>query len=170
MGFEKYGLSVLWVGMPGMQWYSLVSIVHSLINAVGIPKAVIIHCGGNDLGCTPNGNLLFHLRFALYVVMKMLPGCFVIYSSILPRSNWRFSDNVDAMEKTRKRVNRGVRSFLLNNNGFYIHHSDLDDGHEALLSSDGVHLSFLGNDIFINALQSALEQFILYPHNRRFPS
>lgn len=163
-------MSLLWVGMPGMHWYSLVSLVHSLINAVGIPKAVIIHCGGNDIGTVPNGNLLFHLRFALYVIMNMLPGSYVIFSGILPRTNWLSSDNLRALDKTRKRVNRGIRSFMLKNNGFYIHHSDLDDGHKALLLSDGVHLSFLGNDIFINALQGALEQFILYPYNRRFPN
>jgi hypothetical protein len=33
----------------------------------GIPKMVLIHCGGNDIGIDPCGKLLFHLKFAVYV-------------------------------------------------------------------------------------------------------
>ena len=42
-----------------------------------------------------------------------------------------------------------------------ITHADLQDGHKALYADDGVHLSFWGNDIFINAIQCGLEQFAL---------
>jgi hypothetical protein len=38
-------------------------------------------------------------------------------------------------------------------NAKVITHADLQDGHNALFADDGVHLSFLGNDIFINAVQ-----------------
>jgi hypothetical protein len=37
---------------------------------------------------------------------------------------------------------------------------DVDDCHDALFAHDGVHLSFLRKDIFINALQGAIAQFI----------
>jgi hypothetical protein len=33
----------------------------------------------------------------------------------------------------------------------------------------GVHLSFLGNDIFINIIQGALEQFLLNPYTKLYP-
>jgi hypothetical protein len=47
---------------------------------------------------------------------------------------------------------------------------DLDDCHDALYVHDGVHLSCLRKDIFINALYAAIEQFILTPHKRRYSS
>ena len=50
---------------------------------------VLIHCGGNDIGIDPCGKLLFHLKFAVYVISKMLPGSMIAYSNILPRRTWR---------------------------------------------------------------------------------
>ena len=44
------------------------------------------------------------------------------------------------MEITRKRVNRGVRSYLLKIGGYVIRHPDFDDKHPALFKKDGVHL------------------------------
>ena len=38
-----------------------------------------------------------------------------------------------------------------------------------MFDNDGIHLSFIGNDIVMHAMQSALEQFILTPHNLVFP-
>jgi hypothetical protein len=46
---------------PGMRWENVVPLIHSLINYKGIPFAVIIHCGGNDIGLVPCGELLFHI-------------------------------------------------------------------------------------------------------------
>ena len=50
---------------------------------------VLMHCGGNDIGIDPCGKLLFHLKFAVYVISKMLPGSMIAYSNILPRRTWR---------------------------------------------------------------------------------
>lgn len=98
----------------------------------------------------------------------MCPGSNMAFSNILPRKEWRYSNTDRAMDNIRKRLNRGIRSYLLQH--YYIHHDDLDDCHDALYAHDGVHLSFLGQDIFINALQGAIEQFLLTPNKRRYPS
>jgi hypothetical protein len=49
------------------------------------------------------------------------------YSNILPRRTWRYSNNTDAMERTGKRLNRGLRTYLLQNNSYAIAHPDFDD-------------------------------------------
>ena len=77
---------------------------------------------------------------------------------------WRYSENIRNMEITRKRVNRGVRSYLLRLGGYAITHPNFDDKHPALLKKDGVHLSFIANDIFLNQIQGALETFFKCPH------
>ena len=49
---------------------------------------------------------------------------------------------------TVKRLNRGIRSYLLQHNGCYILYDDLDDCHDDLYAHNGVNLSFLGQDMF----------------------
>jgi hypothetical protein len=41
----------------------------------------------------------------------MLPNSLLIYSQILPRKKWRYNSNLKAMERARKRINRGIRFF-----------------------------------------------------------
>jgi hypothetical protein len=74
------------------------------------------------------------------------------------------------MKNIHKHLQRGIRSYLLQHNGCYIKYDDLDDCHDVVYAHDGVHLSFQRKDIVINALQGAIEQFILTPHKRRYPS
>jgi hypothetical protein len=47
----------------------------------------------------PCGKLLFHLKFAVYVINKMLPGSMIAYSHILLRRIWRYSNNTNVMSK-----------------------------------------------------------------------
>ena len=96
-----------------------------------------------------------------------MPNCTIIWSSILPRKEWRYANNADAAERIRKRVNRAVRRFLHKFNGKVIHHPDLEDIHPTLVNNDGIHLSYIENDIFINGLQSALKLFISRPYPER---
>jgi hypothetical protein len=69
----------------------------------------------------------------------MLPGSMIAYPNILPRRTWRYSNNTDAMERTRKRLNRGLRTYLLQNNSYAIVHPDFDYSYSALYDDDGVH-------------------------------
>ena len=50
-----------------------------------------------------------------------------------------------------------------------IAHPDFDDSYSALYDDDGVHLSFIGKDIFINTIQEALFQFLRYPNCNVYP-
>ena len=49
-----------------------------------------------------------------------------------------------------------------------VKHLDLDDGHKVLFTPDETHLTFLGNDFCINAIQLGIEQFLLYPNAKVF--
>ena len=66
----------------------------------------------------------------------MLPGSMIVYSNILPRRIWRYPNNTNAMERTRKRLNRGLRTYLLHNNSCAIAHPDFDDSYSALYDDD----------------------------------
>jgi uncharacterized protein affecting Mg2+/Co2+ transport len=60
-----------------------------------------------------------------------------------------------ACTKGTKAEIRGIRTYYYKSNAKVITHADLQDGHKALYADDGVHLSFLGNDIFILNYQMA---------------
>ena len=111
----------------------------------------------------------FSFKFTIAIQSCMLPGCSLIWSTILPRRTYRYSKNDHAMETTRKRTNRGVRSYIFKHGGYVIKYPDFDDRYPALFSDDGVHLSLIGNNIFIDQIQSALETFRAFPYCFVFP-
>jgi hypothetical protein len=45
-----------------------------MVNCFGLPYAVLIHCGGNDIGIEPCGKLLFDMKFMFFVISQMLHG------------------------------------------------------------------------------------------------
>ena len=74
VGLQQLGCQLVWIGMPGMRWENVVPLIHSLINYRGIPFAVIIHCGGNDIGLVPCGELLCHIKFQVCYLVHLLYG------------------------------------------------------------------------------------------------
>ena len=48
-GLDKNGLNVVWVGLPGMKISALVPLVQAMVYWFGLPHALVIHCGGNDI-------------------------------------------------------------------------------------------------------------------------
>jgi hypothetical protein len=54
-----------------------------------------IHCGGNDIGIEPCGKLLFDMKFMFFVISQMLLGSKIMFSSILPRLSWRYSEDLN---------------------------------------------------------------------------
>jgi hypothetical protein len=70
-------------------------------------------CRGNDIGHTetPCGLLTYQIKVTFVsLFIEILPGCPIIWSSILPRIKWRLSKNTTKMEKTRRRINRHVKA------------------------------------------------------------
>jgi hypothetical protein len=59
MGLERYGLNVLWDGMTGMRWLSIASVVLCMMKCFGLPKAIVILCGGNAICCVSTVKMTF---------------------------------------------------------------------------------------------------------------
>ena len=133
---------MVWAGLPGMKISALVPLVQVMVNCFGLPHALVIHCGGNDIGMGSISEVLKHLIYATFIVSKMLPNSLLIYSQILPHTKWRYNSNLKAMERARKIINRGIRTYYYKSNAIVIAHVDLQDGHTALYADDGIHFSF----------------------------
>lgn len=134
--------------------------LQELLNTKGTPEIVVIHCGANDLGLVPGFTLRKHLCIILGILRDWIPTALIVWSQMLPRLSWREIQPPSIMNKTRCRVNREVASFVLKLGGAYIKYKDICVLNRQLFLHDGVHLSEIGNGIFLNVLQSALEVFL----------
>jgi hypothetical protein len=88
-----------------------------------------------------------------------MPQIKIVWSQILPRFSWRYSDNFEAMERSRRRLNNCIASCVLKSGGCYIRYPDLK--HPANFKDDGVHLTELENELLVllNNIQGAIETF-----------
>jgi lysophospholipase L1-like esterase len=123
------------------------------------PNIIIIHIGGYDMGHIRLGYLQLMLRRLFDWLWVKYPESFIVWSQIIPRINWRYSDNVEAMDRTRRRINSTDAKYVVCNGGGYIHYPDLKPN-TTFLIPDGVHLTPLGNELFLNTIQGALEVFV----------
>ncbi|KAJ8304808.1 hypothetical protein KUTeg_018391 [Tegillarca granosa] len=90
----------------------------------------------------------------------MLPNTKLIWSQILPRLKWRNERNHKAVNKSRVRINSYIAKFMISNGGLYIRYPEIVQSNVGMFYNDKVHLSQLGNDIFLYRLQQALQVFI----------
>lgn len=153
-------VDILWQGYSGLNLLDVISKLRYLKRVGEKPNVILLHCGGNSIGLTP----CKHLRWLLKQIVKFIIENFearIIWSEILPRNSWRYSHNVEKMNRTVRRLNSFAGKHIIENNGFYIRHPDLQQVTSSLYKDDGVHLKFLGNCIFLCQISSALEKFII---------
>jgi hypothetical protein len=55
------------------------------------PDVIVLHVAGNDLGAYEIGDLRYFLRAQLRHIKRNYPNTKLIWSQILPRTNWRHS-------------------------------------------------------------------------------
>ena len=67
---------------------------------------------------------------------------------------------MEPINKALKRLNNSKASEIIKNGGCYMKYPDIKAGNELLFQADGVHLSDIGNDIFLNTICTAMEQFV----------
>ncbi len=84
-----------------MVWSMVETILRSMFTWRDPPTMLIIHCGGNDIPTKQNGDLIFEIRRGLSNNMSLMPYTTIIWSSILPRKEWRYANTNDATENQK---------------------------------------------------------------------
>lgn len=163
LGLERLGINIWWQGYSGLRFLQMKSKLSYLKQFESDPDYLIMHAGGNDIGVKecPLFWLIKNLRNHLQIIRECFPNSVLVWSQILPRTNWRYSQDSVAMENFRIRLNRAAAKAVLNLGGCYIKHPDLLKNITQFLRPDGVHLTELGYGIFLNTLQGGLEYFAL---------
>ena len=141
-----------------MTWKEVFPKIKLLLRYENPPEILIIHCGGNDIGKTPLLGLRKNMAKTVHLIGTMLPNTKLGWSCILPRTCWRFSKNPKSQNIAAKRINNFMSHLFDIIGGFYIKYQELSWDCTSLFRKDGVHLSELGNDIFLYRLQSKLQE------------
>lgn len=126
------------------------------------PEVLLIQLGSNDLATIKGKELIELIRLEILRLRTLFPHTKLIWSEILPRRYWHFADNQVAVEICRKRVNNAVKRIFLSDieNGCVIRHPNIMYIEKSLFRMDGVHLSEVGIDVYLNNIKGALEAFL----------
>lgn len=160
-------VEIFWQGRSGLVWNKCIPLIRHLLTVQESPDLLVIHCGGNDIGQKTTAALLHLIKQDFLKLSVILPQATMVWSQILPRLHWRGEQNHKALERSRKRVNNGIASFILNKGGKYLRYPDIVEN-DHLLFCDGVHLSATGHEMFLKTLKKGLDQF-LFSDNKVFP-
>lgn len=156
---KRLGMSLWWQGKGGLTLRKLKGRIRFLMTLEELPQFIVIHIGGNDIGYISVGHLNYLLRRFMFWLSEQMPQTTLIFSQILPRNTWLYSNKNECMEKCRRRINSTMGRFMTKNGGCYIKYPDIKPT-KHFIKRDGVHLTTLGNNVFLNTLQGALEQFV----------
>lgn len=156
---------IFWQGRSGLKWKQLVPLLKHLLTVEERPDFLIIHCGGNSIGMKSTAELIFDMKQDLVEIFRLFHNSVIIWSQILPRLSWRGPIEHAAMERSRRRVNNGIASFILGIGGKYLRYPVITGNDCSFYLPDGVHLSDKGNMIFLNTIRDGLVQFITQQAN-----
>jgi len=84
------------------------------------PNYIFLHVSANNIGHSKICHIRNQLKVTINWIHNKLPNTIIIWSQILPRSCWRYSSNLIAMEKCRYRLNNSIASYVLRLGGRYI--------------------------------------------------
>ena len=159
LGLDRHNITVNWYGKSGMVWEDVETKVRSLVQELGAPDILVIHCGGNSIGTCSLRGLQGFMKRIISNIFNMLPTYSkIVWSQILPRSYYIYMFSHVAAEKARKRINSSLSNFIRARGGCYINYPDLNEC-DRKLYRDGTHLTDIGQFLFLNTIQSALFKF-----------
>ncbi|KAL4239302.1 hypothetical protein ACF0H5_000119 [Mactra antiquata] len=148
--------TVWWQGYSGLSLLSLQNKIQTLFKVGETPSCIILHCGGNDIGKTSLYRIRTLISLIFEKIINLLPNVTIIWSEILPRQNWRYSNNNKSMERCRKRINSYAGKLAITKNGRYLRHSFMCINISKFLKTDGVHLNDNGNKLLLQQFKKAV--------------
>ncbi|XP_029461635.1 uncharacterized protein LOC115093667 [Rhinatrema bivittatum] len=157
LDLTKYNATIRWLGSRGMCWDELLPCLQRSLVRFGLPQILIIHLGGNDWGAMSGRKFIAMARKDLTSAMALLQSTIICWSDIIPRPA---EMNRKIWKRCRAKANRQIGAWLTLFGGRHICHEWSWECGKGLFRPDGVHLSFIGQDLFLNSFQDALEALL----------
>lgn len=162
LNLDSSQLKVQWFGFRGMQWHHLRSQIQ-WISLHATPKMIVIHVGGNNVVRTRMQKMKRIMYRDFKYLFELFPDTIIVWSEILPRLFWKFApfnSQWRCWDRKRVRFNQlGRQMVSINANGRILKH-DITADCSGLFAADRCHLSNVGNALFCNSLQAAIEFFL----------
>ena len=154
-------MSIAWWGVGGLTWAGLRRSIESQVLLCQPPRIIVIHLGGNDLTLKPCTAIENAIAKEIRYLRTALPDAIIIWVDILDRLNWRSNAfSKTAMNKKRKRVNRSGRSWVTKSGRSDVLRMDINSETPGFYLADGVHLSLVGLEFYLDALKDTLLKHI----------
>ena len=157
---------VTWLGLGGDHVVPLLDRVRGLLRSEPLPHTIVVHVGSNDIFAMSKKELCEAVELLLKRLRRMLPGCRLIWSQVLPRLFWYGERVPGAGEKVRKEVNRcayATCKALSGDNRVIFHHGINGRDHSLFERRDGIHLSSKGFWVFRDQIRGAIRYFNAAP-------
>jgi len=153
-------IKIEWKGKGGAGVCAFHDLLAGLSKGGPPPQLLIIHLGTNDLVTKDEYALRQIIAVMLRDCAMMYPNTWLVWSDILPRVFYIGARSQPAIERKRRTVNRWARSQCAAVQAFCMHHPQFVWSQTSLFSYDGVHLSPMGNQLFVaNLRQCIVSQF-----------
>lgn len=165
LGLSQWA-TIEWRERWGLRWPGLLPLLFTGL-LITPPQILVIHLGGNDLGMIMGKALVIQAWQDLQRIMQAWPGIHILWSAIVPWWVWRGVADPKAMDRALKKANREIRKSLREGMDGFIPHPGLQADLPDLYRQDGVHLSDLGNNIFLQDLQQGLWEILDLPWGTR---
>ncbi|CAC5408109.1 unnamed protein product [Mytilus coruscus] len=156
---NRFGVKIWWQSTGGLTLSKMKNRIRIMIRFEDPPSYIIVHIGGIDIGNIRLGYLHYQLVKFMSRLSNKLPETTLISSQVLPRLQWRYSNNGNCMDKCRRRLNSSICVHMTKHGSCNIRYPDMKATHE-FLAEDGEHLTKMGNEFFLNIIQGALEAII----------
>ncbi|XP_029442942.1 cGMP-specific 3',5'-cyclic phosphodiesterase-like [Rhinatrema bivittatum] len=82
---EERNWKIVWIGQRGMKWDNLLSLVEQRALDLELPKIVLIHLGGNDVGTGSCKDLIVKIKKDFGTLMNAMPDTHWGWSDIIVR-------------------------------------------------------------------------------------
>lgn len=102
----------------------------------------------------PKKALIVQALMDCKVIQQRCPGVHIVWSAMLPQWVWREAWDTETIRKACRKANWDVGSYVshpLDGSGSYVSHPEIRVEVDTLYSSDSVHLSAKGHQVFLEA-------------------
>ncbi|KAH3706906.1 hypothetical protein DPMN_066297 [Dreissena polymorpha] len=152
--------SIAWWGIGGLTWSSLRRSIEANVLLSTPPKVLILHLGGNDLCIDSFTKVRNNIKREIKYLRIAFADTAIIWVDIIDRINWRSSLPMKIITSKRRRVNRFGRVCVQWASRSTSITVDIDSNTPGFFLPDGVHLSPVWLEFYLDTLRDAVIQFV----------